>query len=243
MVYAVIPAAGRGERMGSPTKKQFLPLCGLPVIIHTLTVFQRSALVEDILCVTSKEDLRFLERLLAEHALTKVTRVLPGGERRQDSVRSAVDFLEEQGHPDDIVMVHDGVRPLVTLSLIQEIICAAEKYGGGVAALPVTDSLKEVSADRLILKSVEREKIWSMQTPQAFRLSLLIEAYRKAARDGFRGTDEAMLVERIGAPIHCVQGSSENIKITTASDLKWAEFLLSKRDALEKEIHRGEARS
>lgn len=231
MTHAVIPAAGRGERMGSKTRKQFLALCGRPVIVHTLSIFQKSPFIDDILCVASKEDHLFLERLIAEHGLTKVRRILPGGERRQDSVQVAIEYLEREGRPDDIVLVHDGVRPLVTPELIERVAREAYKSGGAVAALPVTDSLKEVSADGIIEKSVAREKIWSMQTPQAFRLSLLIEAYRKAAGDGFYGTDEAMLVERIGVPIRCIQGSSENIKITTPSDLKIAELLLSSRSA------------
>ncbi|HZR45588.1 MAG TPA: 2-C-methyl-D-erythritol 4-phosphate cytidylyltransferase [Candidatus Manganitrophaceae bacterium] len=231
MTHAVIPAAGRGERMGSKTRKQFLALCGRPVIVHTLSIFQKSPFIDDILCVASKEDQPFLERLIAEHGLTKVKRILPGGERRQDSVQVAIEYLEREGRPDDIVLVHDGVRPLVPPELIERVAREAYKSGGAVAALPVTDSLKEVSADGIIEKSVAREKIWSMQTPQAFRLSLLIEACRKAAGDGFYGTDEAMLVERIGVPIRCIQGSSENIKITTPSDLKIAELLLSSRSA------------
>lgn len=239
MTHAVIPAAGRGERMGSRTKKQFLALCGLPVIIHTLAVFQKSPFIDEIICVASKEDHPFLGRLISQHALTKVKRVIPGGDRRQDSVQSAIDLLEEeQRPPDDIVLVHDGVRPLVTLELIEQVVSATQKFGGAVAALPVTDSLKEVSADHFIQKSVAREKIWSMQTPQAFRLALLSEAYREAARDRFSGTDEAMLVERIGAPIRCIQGLSENIKITTPSDLKMAELLLSARSAPEKGVDR-----
>lgn len=239
MTHAVIPAAGRGERMGSRTKKQFLSLCGLPVIIHTLTVFQKSPLIDEIICVASKEDQSFLERLVSQHALTKVARIVPGGDRRQDSVQAAVGLLEEQRPLDDIVLVHDAVRPLVTLELIEQVISAAQKFGGAVAALPATDSLKEVSADGFIQKSVPREKIWSMQTPQAFRLALLIEAYRSAVRDRFSATDEAMLVERTGAPIHCVQGLSENIKITTPSDLKMAELLLSARSAPQKGVDRG----
>ncbi len=238
MTHAVIPAAGRGERMGSRTKKQFLSLGGLPIIVHTLTVFQKSPLIDEIICVASKEDEPFLERLISRHALTKVTRVVPGGDRRQDSVQAAVDLLEEQHSAEDIVLVHDAVRPLVTLELIERVISAARKFGGAVAALPATDSLKEVSADGFIQKSIPREKIWSMQTPQAFRLALLIEAYRKAVGDRFSGTDVAMLVERTGAPIHCVQGLGENIKITTPSDLKMAELLLAARSAPEKGVDR-----
>jgi 2-C-methyl-D-erythritol 4-phosphate cytidylyltransferase len=243
MVHAVIPAAGRGERMGGKTKKQFLDLFGFPVIIHTLTVFQKSPVVDDIICVASREDQLLLERLVSDFALTKIKQVIVGGERRQDSVRAAIDLLEKEDRPDDLVLVHDGVRPLVTPELIERVVSGAEKFGAAVAAIPVADSLKEVSADRVIQKSVPRENIWSMQTPQAFRLALLIEAYRKAVQDGFAGTDEAMLVERTGTPIHCIRGSSENIKITTESDFKMAELLLSGRTALEKGAESGRVRS
>src|SRR3569832_1057010 len=105
MTHAVIPAAGRGERMGSKTRKQFLALCGRPVIVHTLSVFQRSSFIDEIICVSSKEDQPFLERLIAEHGLTKVKRILPGGERRQDSVQAAVDYLDKESRPNDIVLV------------------------------------------------------------------------------------------------------------------------------------------
>ena len=242
-VHAVIPAAGRGERMGGKTKKQFLDLCGFPVIVHTLAVFQKSPVVDDIVCVVSKEDQSFLERLICDHALTKVKQVIAGGERRQDSVRAAVDLLEKESALENIVLVHDGVRPLVTPALIEQIVSCAQRFGGAVAALPVTDSLKEVSSDRIVQKSLTRENVWSMQTPQAFRLALLIEAYRKAAREDFSGTDEAMLVELIKAPIHCIPGSSENIKITTESDFKMAELLLSGRAAAEKGAEAGRVRS
>ncbi len=126
-------------------------------------------------------------------------------------------------------MVHDGVRPLVTSQLIERVIEAAKEEGSAVAALPATDSLKQVSSDKMILKSFPRENVWAMQTPQVFRLGILMEAYRKAAQEGFEATDEAMLVEKLGLPIRCVEGSIENIKITLPPDLAMAEILLRAR--------------
>lgn len=231
MIHAVIPAAGRGKRLGGNVKKQFLKLCDLPVAVHTLAAFQNSPLINEIVCIASKEDLSFFERLISDHSLTKVTKILPGGERRQDSVRAGVSHLEGRSDPDDLVVVHDGVRPLVTPRLIEKVIEAAKEGGSAVAALPVADSLKEVSSDKMILKSLPRENIWAMQTPQVFRLGILLEAYRSAAEEGFEGTDEAMLVERLGFPIRCVEGSIENIKITTSPDLATAEVLLRARES------------
>lgn len=229
MVHAVIPAAGQGKRLGGNVKKQFLTLCDLPVAVHTLTAFQNSPLIDEIVCIASKEDLSFFERLISDHSLTKVTKILPGGERRQDSVWAGVSHLGGGSDPNDLVVVHDGVRPLVTARLIEKVIEAAKEEGSAVAALPVSDSLKEVSSDKIILKSLPRENVWAMQTPQVFRLGILLEAYRSAAQEGFEATDEAMLVERLGLPIRCVEGSIENIKITTSPDLEMAEVLLRAR--------------
>ncbi|MBI3802644.1 MAG: 2-C-methyl-D-erythritol 4-phosphate cytidylyltransferase [Nitrospirae bacterium] len=229
IVHAVIPAAGQGKRLGGETKKQFLELCGLPILIHTLIPFQSASIINEITCVVSKEDCSFIEGLVSSHRLDKVKRILHGGERRQDSVWAAVSELCERSDPNDLILVHDGVRPLVTTELIERVAAAAAEVGGAVAARPVTDSLKRVSSGRIISQSLPRENVWAMQTPQAFRLSLLREAYQKAETDRFEATDEAMLVERLGHPIRCVEGSAENIKITTPPDLRLAEILLHAR--------------
>lgn len=229
MIHAVIPAAGQGKRLGGSIKKQFLTLCDLPIAVHTLTAFQTSPLIDEIICITSKDDLSFFERLVSDHSLTKVTKILPGGERRQDSIWAGLSCLAEWSDRNDLVVVHDGVRPLVTSQLIEKVIEAAREEGGAVAALPVTDSLKQVSSDKMILKSLPREKIWAMQTPQVFRLGILLEAYRRGAQQGLEATDEAMLVENLGWPIRCVEGSIENIKITLPPDLEIAEILLRAR--------------
>lgn len=229
MIHAIIPAAGRGKRLGGKIKKQFLTLCDHPVAVHTLTAFQHSPLIDDIICICSKEDLSIFERLVSDHGLIKVTKILPGGERRQDSVWAGVSHLAERSDPNDLIAVHDGVRPLVTPQLIEKVIEAAKGEGSAVAALPVTDSLKQVSSDKMVLKSLPRENVWAMQTPQVFRLGILLKAYRTAAQEGFEATDEAMLVERLGLPIRCVEGSIENVKITLPSDLETAEIFLRAR--------------
>jgi len=229
MVFAIIPAAGQGERFGGKTKKQFLGLDGVPVLIHTLTVFQESSLVDEILPVVNRSDKSFTEALIARYSLSKVESVIPGGNQRQDSVRAAVVFLEEKGRPEDIVLVHDGVRPLVSSGIIEKVICATEEHGAAVAALPVVDSLKIVSDEKEVLKSIPRENVWGMQTPQGFRLGLLGDAYRHAAQENFIGTDDAMLVVRMGNSVKCVEGSVANIKITSSDDLKLAELIYRER--------------
>jgi 2-C-methyl-D-erythritol 4-phosphate cytidylyltransferase len=229
MIHAVIPAAGQGKRLGGTIKKQFMTLCDLPIAIHTLTAFQNSPLIDEIVCISSKEDLPLFERLISDHSLTKVTKILPGGERRQDSVWAGVSHLGERSDLNDLVVVHDGVRPLITPRLIEKVIDVAKREGCGVMAIPVTDSLKQVSSDKMILKSLPRKNVWAMQTPQVFRLGILLEAYRRAEREGLEATDEATLVEKLGLSIRCVEGSIENLKITLPADLEIAEILLRAR--------------
>lgn len=229
MVFAIIAAAGRGERFGGKTKKQFLGLDGVPVLIHTLTVFQKSSLVDEIIPVVNPCDQSFAEQLIAGYSLAKVKRVIPGGDKRQDSVRAAVILLEGEGQPEDIVLVHDGVRPLVSVEMIEKVIHATEEYGAAVAALPVVDSLKVVSEKKDIAKNVPRENVWAMQTPQGFRLGVLGEAYRQAAQDDFIGTDDAMLVVQMAKTVKCVEGAVENIKITNSEDMRLAGLIYRER--------------
>lgn len=230
MNYAIVPAAGHGERFGGTHKKQFLMLAGKPVFIHTLMTFQNSPSIDEIICVVPEEDLPETKALLADYVLPKLIKVIAGGASRQDSVSAAMTLLKKKGHDDDIVLVHDGVRPLVTTAFIEKIVEGVLTFGAVAAARPVTDSLKEVTDGAVIQKSLARERIWAMQTPQGFYLSVLAEACQKGADDHFFATDEAMLVERLGIPILCIEGPSENIKITTGSDLKMAEFLLQNQN-------------
>jgi len=229
MVFVIVPAAGSGHRFGGKQKKQFLPLVGTPVLIHTLRRFQHASPTDEIVCVVPKEDLTYATQLISQYPLSKVKRILTGGRHRQDSVSGALSLLEKTGRPDDIVLVHDAMRPLVTDRLISQIVEGVKKFGAAVAAVPVTDSLKTVSEAGDIQNSLQRDRIWAMQTPQGFRLSVLAEASRKGAADHFFATDEAMLGERLGVRIHCIEGLSGNIKVTNATDLKMAEFLLQNR--------------
>lgn len=205
-------------------------LADKPVFIHTLLAFQESACIDEIIFVVPEEDLPSTKALIRDYGLPKLKYVIAGGRSRQESVAAGMLLLKEKGQDDDIVLVHDGVRPLVTNTLIGAVVEGVRTFGAVVAARPVTDSLKEVTDGAVIQKSLARERIWAMQTPQGFYLSVLVEACRKGAEDHFYATDEAMLVERLGVPILCIEGPSENIKITTASDLKMAEFLLKNQN-------------
>ncbi len=224
---AIVLAAGSGRRFGG--KKQFSILACRPVFVHSLSLFQQIPNIKEIICVVPEEDQSYAENIIAEYALTKVKNILPGGAKRQDSVAVALSGLEKEKSPDDLVLVHDGARPFLSTALVNALMQKAEKYGAAVAARPVTDSLKEVSKEGFIRRSIPRDGVWAMQTPQVFRLSLLSAAYKKGLADAMVATDDAMMVERLGHPIFCVEGLVENIKITEASDLKRAAAWIEKQ--------------
>lgn len=219
----IVVAAGKGTRMGTAESKQFLPLAGKPILVHTLERFQRIAEVDVIVLVTGAGDVDRCETFVRRYGLTKVASVVPGGKERQESVRIGLERL-----PDgiEVVAVHDGVRPLVAEANVKACLNQADETGAAVLAVPVKDTIKVVDASGRITSTPERRSLWAVQTPQAFRLELLQEAHRLAERDGFLGTDDAMLVERLGHPVHVVEGDYTNIKITTPDDLLWAERIL-----------------
>lgn len=242
---AIIPSAGMGTRMGSK-KKNYIKLLGVPVLVHTLRAFEAAKGVESVILVAPKADIEFCRRNIArKYRLKKVLMIVAGGKERQDSVARGLKAIIEEGVDGatlpDIVIVHDGARPLVTPELIEAAIKGAKKYGGAVVAVPVKDTIKEAHG-AFIKKTAPREGLRAAQTPQAFRTALLLKAHEKAASDGFTGTDESSLVERLGkggyapfgghAPfkVALVPGLYENIKITTPEDLITARRFLEKRD-------------
>src|SRR4030042_4393217 len=216
-VSAIIVAAGAGKLFGSA--KQFALLRGKPVLERSLEAFEAHPEVDEIVLVLPAEEggARYGK------GGGKVVAVVRGGERRQDSVVRG--FEKVDSLPADIVLVHDGVRPLVSREVITRVIAAARKCGAAVAAVPVEDTIKE-AAGGLVVRTLEREDLLRVQTPQAFSGEVLDRALKKAREDGFYGTDEAALVERTGHPVVVVPGDRRNIKITTAADLKIAEALL-----------------
>jgi len=240
-VVVIIPAAGLGTRMASApgakakkpaATKQFTELGGTPILIHTLRKFMASPEVSEIyIALRANEIDGFHARLEkeAEDILQKKIHLVEGGDHRQHSVSNAMRSVS--AGEDDIVLVHDAVRPFVTEEIIHNVIQAARKYGAAIAALPAVDTVKQVertSDGALITATLPRERVVLAQTPQGFRYDVLRKAFDEATTDGFVGTDEASLVERSGHAVAVVMGSPKNIKITAPADMELAEFYLKK---------------
>jgi 2-C-methyl-D-erythritol 4-phosphate cytidylyltransferase len=238
-VVVIIPAAGLGTRMApvgsAKTKipsKQFTQLGGTPILIHTLRKFLACPRVTEIWVALRKDEIPgFRERLQTEAAgvLQNKVELVEGGEHRQHSVANALAAVSAA--PDDVVLVHDAVRPFVTPEIIEEVIRGAEKFGAAIAGLPAVDTIKKVerTADgALVTATIPREHVVMAQTPQGFRYHVLKKAFDEATADGFMGTDEASLVERSGHEVAVVMGSPRTIKITSPADIELAEFYLHK---------------
>lgn len=214
-VSAIIPAAGQGLRMGGDIPKQFLLLQGKPILHHTLAVFE--SCVDAVTLVVPEKELAVTRRQWTSGI---VQQVIAGGAERQDSVAMGLRALDKDT---DIVIVHDGVRPFVSAAIIKESISAARQFGAAVTAIPIRDTVKKSTADGWVQGSVDRENLWRMQTPQAFQYDLLCEAFEKATRDNYYGTDEGSLMEYLGRPVKIIAGSEWNIKITCRDDLALGE--------------------
>jgi 2-C-methyl-D-erythritol 4-phosphate cytidylyltransferase len=219
---AILVAAGRGERMGGGRPKAFLELAGEALVLRAARVFDRAPSVGRIVAVVPGEEVVAAQALLAP--LRKVAAVVAGGERRQDSVREGL--RQAPAGFDGVVLVHDAARPLVEVDLVEAVAGEAAAAGAAVPVVPVVDTLKRVR-DGVVVETLDREALGSAQTPQGFRFAVLTEAYEAAFRDGVTVTDEAMAVERLGAPVRAVPGSPRNRKITTREDLAWAEGVLA----------------
>ncbi|OZI10611.1 2-C-methyl-D-erythritol 4-phosphate cytidylyltransferase [Bacillaceae bacterium SAS-127] len=225
MAYqVVIPAAGQGKRMKADRNKLLLSLQGRPVIIHTLEVFEKDPACDGIVLAVKEEEKPLFTNLINEYNVSKVYKLVTGGEERQQSVYSGLKQLEHA----DIVLVHDGARPFMTSQMIDQLVEQAKISGAAIAAVPVKDTIKRVK-DGTVVETVERSSLWAVQTPQAFRLSSLLQAHEQAEKDGFLGTDDASLIERINLSVQIVEGDYDNIKLTTPEDLVFAEAIIQKR--------------
>jgi 2-C-methyl-D-erythritol 4-phosphate cytidylyltransferase len=224
---AIIPAAGAGRRMGSEAPKQYLPLAGIPVLVHTLQAFHISAVIDEIFLAVPEEDIPDVRRnIVLKYGISKVALVLAGGGKRQDSVRHALFHVRDEH---GIVLVHDGVRPFVSGGLIARVVASAAECGAATVGVPIKDTVKEADAAGWVKKTVEREGLWLTQTPQAFRREIIVDAYARAAADGFYGTDDASLVEKMGIPVRMILGDSHNIKLTIPEDLLLGDVIMSRR--------------
>lgn len=220
----VLPAAGSGKRMGAGTNKLFLSLADKPILIHTLEVFEKDSKCTGIYLAVKPEEREYIQRLLNEYNITKVKGLPNGGKERQHSVHACLKVMKDV----DIVLVHDAARPFILQSVIDRLVETAYEKGAAIAGVRAKDTMKKVR-EGVIVETVEREDLWAIQTPQAFRFELLRQAEDVAEKVGFLGTDEAMLVERLGHEIHIVESSYENIKITTKEDLIFGEAILKNR--------------
>lgn len=220
---AIIAAAGAGRRMQADKPKQFLVLDDVPILVSTLRKFDASQSINRIIIAAPREALGDVRNLVDSSSLEKPVIAIEGGERRQDSVAMAMQQLDLETK---IVVVHDGVRPFVSLDEIDQVVHEAGRSGAAILAIPITDTVKEVQRDS-VKSTLRREHLVLAQTPQAFQVNVLREAFDAAQKDGYYGTDEASLVERLGRPVMVVRGSARNIKITRPTDLSLARFLFS----------------
>ncbi|NWF93086.1 MAG: 2-C-methyl-D-erythritol 4-phosphate cytidylyltransferase [Syntrophaceae bacterium] len=228
---AVIVSAGRGQRFMDGKKKQFHLLARKPILGHTLDKFETCPLIESILLVVGQEDMDYcMKQIIEKYHYRKISQIVPGGRRRQESVKNGIDALPRDV---EVIVIHDGVRPFVTRAMIEESIYSAVRFGAVVVAMPVKDTIKMANPDGTVLRTLERESLYQIQTPQTFRADLIREAYHKASQDGFMGTDDASLVERLGVKVHILPGSYTNIKITTREDLMLAHLFLKMRSLAE----------
>ncbi|MGX9136481.1 2-C-methyl-D-erythritol 4-phosphate cytidylyltransferase [Rummeliibacillus sp. JY-2-4R] len=225
MQYDVIlPAAGSGKRMAAGVNKLFLELQRKPILIHTLEVFQQDEACKGIWLAVKPDERPYIEELLAKYNITKVKALPEGGAERQYSVNACVKKIEDG----KIVLVHDAARPFITIPIIHKLVEVAQYKGAAIAGVRAKDTMKRVK-DGIIEETVDRSSLWMIQTPQAFEFQVLKSAEQLAEEDEFLGTDEAMLVERLGQSVYVVESSYENVKITTKEDLVFGEAILSKR--------------
>jgi 2-C-methyl-D-erythritol 4-phosphate cytidylyltransferase len=227
-VVAIIPAAGAGMRMGSGKAKQFLEIQGKPILALTLEKFQACPDVYAIIAVVPPKLVDFCRKEIVEkYELTKVSQVVPGGMRRQDSVRLGIEASKGLY---GTVLIHDGVRPFIDPSLISKAVSAAGRHRAVIAAMPARETVKEVDESGLVVKTYDRRWVWSAQTPQVFRYEDIHKAHQRAVEEGWEDlTDDALLMEKMGIPVKVVEGSEQNIKITTPKDLELAWSILRMR--------------
>lgn len=224
---ALIPAAGMGKRMGASVNKQYLLLNGLPIVARTISVFERSSLIDSIYLVIPAEEIPYCrEHVVEACGFKKVVAIIPGGKERQNSVMNGLNAIREQADDNDVVLIHDGVRPLVTEAVLSESIAVARISDGALVAVPAKDTIKVVT-DGIVVGTPLRDTLWQAQTPQSFRFGIIHAAHLAAEADGFTGTDDASLIERSGGKISVVRGDYRNIKITTPEDLILAEAFLA----------------
>ena len=241
-VVAIVPGAGKGKRFGPGTNKPFQSLSGKPIIVWSLEILEAVVEVVEIIPVLKMEDMEYGLKIFEKYGISKIKRIAPGGKERQDSVYNGLKLIEDKNC---IVLIHDGVRPLIERNLVENMITELlspsvpplQKGGEGgfngfdgvTLGIPLKDTIKEAD-NGIIKKTLRRDSLWAIQTPQIFPYKNILTAYDRAMKEGFYSTDDAALIERYGGKIKVTMGSYKNIKITTPEDLAIAEFLLSRKD-------------
>jgi 2-C-methyl-D-erythritol 4-phosphate cytidylyltransferase len=222
---AIVLAGGTGKRMGLPTSKQFLLLDNRPILVHTLQVFEECKPVDGVYLIVNHKDLPIIqEEVLEQYRFNKILKLVVGGRLRQDSVRNGIEAIDE---PCDIIIIHDAARPFVSPSFIEKSIFLMEMYDAIIPALPVKDTVKIVSKEGFVVKTLERDSLWNIQTPQTFKYDLISKAYREGMAKKLLGYDDSAFIEYMGKKVKVIEGSPYNIKITTPEDLTIARGILS----------------
>jgi len=220
-ITAIVPAAGKGVRFRSTIAKPLVNLDRRPILIHALGILSSHSLIKDIIVVFNKKDLRVLREQMKKFKLRKITKIVPGGSTRRQSVENGLKRINENC---DFVLIHDGVRPFIDKKIISSVISNAKRFGAAVAAVPVKSTIKKVNPLNLKVKStLDRGTLWEIQTPQVFRKDIILKAYSRF-RDR-NAPDDAFLVEKLGLAVKVVRGSYKNIKITTPEDLMFAKVI------------------
>ena len=227
---AIIPAAGAGVRMGSDRAKQFLEIDGRPLLAATLKPFEDCQAIDAIIVVVPAKDVDYCRKeIVTEFKLDKVRKVVPGGNKRQDSVRLGLEAVEEDY---ELALIHDGVRPVISTGEIQGIIDAAKIHGAVITGLPAKETVKEVDEKQWVVSTYDRNRVWLVQTPQVFPCKDLLAVHRKAFDEGWpEATDDSVLIENLGIPVRMLEGSEQNIKVTTPNDLELAKIFLKLRNS------------
>ena len=223
MVSVVFPAAGQAHRMHVGLKKVFLTLAVKPMLLRTLLTFSKVPDVGELIIVVGADEIEPVKNILGRVKGLAPWCVVEGGSERQYSIRNGLAFVSKQA---DIVLVHDAARPLIRRDTIEELIRVVRLKGAAIVAVPEKNTIKIASKERIVSSTPARHTLWQVQTPQGFRREILMEANRKADEDGFLGTDDASLVERLGIEVHIVEGDYSNIKVTTPEDMVIAEAIL-----------------
>ena len=224
-VIAIVPGAGLGKRFGPDTNKPFHVLLGKPLIVWTLEVFESIGEVHEVIPVLKAPDMEAAIELFEQYGLSKIRRIAPGGRERQDSVYNALKLIKDSA---DLVLIHDGARPLIDSEIVRNVLQNISGFDGVVVGVPVKDTIKEV-ADNIVKRTLKRETLWAIQTPQVFIQRTLVKAYHAAMEEKFYSTDDAALLERSGGKVKIIMGSYSNIKVTTPEDIPLAEHFLKEK--------------